>query len=135
MHNDNLEPLQSEQAVGLKICYLDAFSGISGDMTVGALVDAGADVGRIEAGLGSLNTGANLSFERTMRHGIAASKFRVLEGETPGSSQPGPNSPDDRQSRPSGIWSSRMRRTYSGVWAMPRRQCILAKSTANTLTE
>ena len=26
----------------MKICYFDAFSGISGDMTVGSLVDAGA---------------------------------------------------------------------------------------------
>jgi len=65
----------------MKICYIDAFPGISGDMTVGVLVDAGADTERIRAGLNSLNTGASFSFEQTRRRGIAATKFQVHGGE------------------------------------------------------
>jgi pyridinium-3,5-bisthiocarboxylic acid mononucleotide nickel chelatase len=61
----------------IKICYFDAFSGISGDMTVGALVDAGADWKALEAVLESLNLGASLRIEKTRRKGIAASKFSV----------------------------------------------------------
>jgi len=63
----------------LKICYLDAFSGISGDMTVGALVDAGANVERIDSCLRSLGTGARFEFEKTVRRGIAATKFKVFD--------------------------------------------------------
>jgi len=66
----------------MKICYLDAFSGISGDMTVGALLDAGADREALLSALTSLGTGAKFEVEKTKRRGIAASKFRVLTGET-----------------------------------------------------
>ena len=66
----------------MKICYLDAFSGISGDMTVGALLDAGADRGALLEALDSLGTGARFEVEKTKRRGIAASKFRVLAEET-----------------------------------------------------
>lgn len=65
----------------MKTCYLDAFSGISGDMTVGALVDAGADPEALTRALDSLNTGAHFRFERIKRRGIAASKFHVDGGE------------------------------------------------------
>jgi len=59
------------------ICYLDAFSGLSGDMLVGALADAGADSGAIRAGVESLGIGTTVSFERVTRRGLAAMKFRV----------------------------------------------------------
>jgi hypothetical protein len=61
----------------MKICYFDAFSGISGDMTVGALVDAGADWNALEAALTSLDLGATFRVEKTKRKGLSASKFSV----------------------------------------------------------
>lgn len=61
----------------MKICHFDPFSGISGDMTVGALVDAGADGEALRAALDSLATGATFTFERVKRRGVAATKFRV----------------------------------------------------------
>ncbi len=66
----------------MKICYLDAFSGISGDMTVGALADAGADSAALIEALDSMATGASFRFEKVKRRGIAATKFHVEGGET-----------------------------------------------------
>lgn len=59
------------------LCYLDAFSGISGDMTVGALIDAGASSAAVIEALETLSTGATFEVEKTKRSGLAASKFRV----------------------------------------------------------
>jgi uncharacterized protein (TIGR00299 family) protein len=59
------------------LCYFDAFSGISGDMTVGALLDAGAPSDALFDALRSLGTGAEFSVEKTKRAGITASKFHV----------------------------------------------------------
>src|SRR3984957_1735925 len=58
-------------------CYLDAFSGISGDMLVGALADAGADQSAITDAIASLQIGATVSFEKVKRRGIGATKFHV----------------------------------------------------------
>ena len=58
-------------------CYLDAFSGISGDMLVGALADAGADRQAIVDAIAALETGAVVSFEKVKRCGIAATKYHV----------------------------------------------------------
>ncbi|PYT19531.1 MAG: nickel pincer cofactor biosynthesis protein LarC [Acidobacteria bacterium] len=67
----------------MSICYLDAFSGISGDMLVGALADAGADSAAIADALRSLQAGVAVSFEKVKRCGIASSKFHVRAEEAP----------------------------------------------------
>ena len=62
--------------------YLECNSGISGDMTVGALLDLGADRGALERALGSLGVGGyHLHFGRTKKCGLDAFDFDVhLEG-------------------------------------------------------
>lgn len=65
----------------MKICYLDAYSGIAGDMTVGALLDAGAPEAELLKGLESLGTGAQFRVEKTRRKGIAGTKFHVVPPE------------------------------------------------------
>ncbi len=50
-------------------------------MTVGALVDAGADWSALEDALRSLDLGASFQIEKTKRRGIAASKFSVEYSE------------------------------------------------------
>jgi len=67
----------------MKICYLDAFSGISGDMTVGALLDAGAPAEALIDALRSMDTGARFEVEKTSRGGIASTKFRVHTDAAP----------------------------------------------------
>src|SRR5579863_2178585 len=67
----------------MKICYLDAFSGISGDMAVGALLDAGAPAEEVLDALRGLDTGARYEVEKTSRRGITASKFRVHLDDAP----------------------------------------------------
>jgi len=62
--------------------YFDCFSGISGDMTVGALVDAGAEIAQIEAGLQSLGVpGFTVSIEKVVKKGVSATQFHVHEDE------------------------------------------------------
>ena len=66
-----------------KILYLECNSGISGDMTVGALLDLGADREVLERALGSLGVeGYHLHFGRAVKCGLDAYAFDVhLEEE------------------------------------------------------
>ncbi|MDP9171044.1 MAG: nickel pincer cofactor biosynthesis protein LarC, partial [Acidobacteriota bacterium] len=58
-----------------------AFSGLAGDMLVGAFADAGADREAISNALGSLATGGYIAWDRVLRRGMSASKFRVSVNE------------------------------------------------------
>ena len=64
----------------MRICHFDPFSGISGDMTVGALLDAGADRDKLFSALDTLGTNATFRLEPVKRQGIGASKFHVDGG-------------------------------------------------------
>jgi pyridinium-3,5-bisthiocarboxylic acid mononucleotide nickel chelatase len=72
----------------MRILYLDCFSGISGDMTVGALTDLGITPSTFEWELSKLELGdCHLHFERQTRAGISGVKFDVHSGATHDSSQ------------------------------------------------
>jgi uncharacterized protein (TIGR00299 family) protein len=60
------------------IAYLDCFSGISGDMLLGALVDAGLDLAALRDGLASLPlSGYTIEADRVQDHGISGTAVRV----------------------------------------------------------
>jgi pyridinium-3,5-bisthiocarboxylic acid mononucleotide nickel chelatase len=61
----------------MRIAYLDCFSGISGDMFLGALVDAGVSAKLLEETVAALDLGARLAISRVTRGGIAATKVDV----------------------------------------------------------
>jgi pyridinium-3,5-bisthiocarboxylic acid mononucleotide nickel chelatase len=62
----------------MKLAYFDCFSGISGDMTLGALVDAGCDIQQLRAGLRGLEVpGWELSAEKVWKNGMAATYVHV----------------------------------------------------------
>jgi pyridinium-3,5-bisthiocarboxylic acid mononucleotide nickel chelatase len=61
----------------VRVAHFDCFSGISGDMTLGALIAAGVDVGAIRAGLDSLGLPIKLEVEQVKRNGFAATAVRI----------------------------------------------------------
>jgi uncharacterized protein (TIGR00299 family) protein len=64
------------------IAYFDCFAGISGDMVLGALVDAGADLRAIEAELRKLGLeGWSISAEKVKRGAISATRVKVETSE------------------------------------------------------
>jgi len=66
----------------VRIAYLDCSTGISGDMTLGALIDAGVDAAIIRAAVDSLGLeGVKLTTETVMKEGFRATSVRVEHPE------------------------------------------------------
>jgi uncharacterized protein (TIGR00299 family) protein len=62
----------------MKLAYLDCFSGVSGDMLLGALLDAGLPLAELRAGLAALPlTGFELAAEPITDHGIHGTRAVV----------------------------------------------------------
>jgi uncharacterized protein (TIGR00299 family) protein len=62
----------------MKLAYFDCFSGISGDMTLGALVDAGCEVEHLRSELRGLQVpGWELTAEKVWKNGMAATYVKV----------------------------------------------------------
>jgi pyridinium-3,5-bisthiocarboxylic acid mononucleotide nickel chelatase len=62
----------------MRIAYIECFSGISGDMTVGALLHAGVSEELLHKTVAALHIGAELGIRRLDRSGVSATKIDVL---------------------------------------------------------
>src|SRR5437660_3876767 len=66
----------------MRIAYLDCFSGMSGDMFLGALIDAGVSLKLLDETVAALDIGARLEISKVNRSGITATKVDVfVQGE------------------------------------------------------
>jgi uncharacterized protein (TIGR00299 family) protein len=64
----------------MKLLYFDCFNGASGDMILGALLDAGLPLEELRGALGSLGIAEyEIAAERVLRAGVSATKFHLLE--------------------------------------------------------
>ncbi len=65
----------------MKVLHFDCFSGVSGDMTLGALIDAGVSADAVRAGIASLGLPITLEIEKVRKGGFAATQVRVQAPE------------------------------------------------------
>jgi len=81
-----------------RVLYFDCFSGISGDMALGAFLDAGLPLDDLKRALGSLALGdAHVHAGRVLRTGVSATRFTVHEHKH---DAPSPHSHDHEHGSP-----------------------------------
>jgi uncharacterized protein (TIGR00299 family) protein len=69
------------QDICMRFAYLDCFAGISGDMFLGALLDAGVAEQVLHDAAAAMHLGVRLKVERVDRSGISGTKVHVLDGD------------------------------------------------------
>jgi uncharacterized protein (TIGR00299 family) protein len=84
-----------------RVLYFDCFSGISGDMTLGAFLDLGLPLDDLKRALGSLAVpDYEIGAERVSRAGVAATKFTIREHAAPRTVAPGTLAPGTSHHHP-----------------------------------
>ena len=77
----------------MRVAHFDCFSGISGDMTLAALIDVGVDATAIQQGIASLQLPIQVVIEKVRKGGFAATYVRI-------------EAPDEHTHRPATPWQS-----------------------------
>ena len=78
----NDQGLTINHGLTMRIAYLECFSGMSGDMFLGALIDAGVPPQFLQDTVAALGVGARLEISKVLRSGISATKVDVwVKGE------------------------------------------------------
>jgi uncharacterized protein (TIGR00299 family) protein len=109
----------------LTILYFDCFSGASGDMILGALLDLGLPLDELRRALGSLTVDpANVWTERVTRAGVSATKFHVAgEGVEHHPHDDGHDQSHDHAPKP----HSHAHRSLSEIYALIDRSALSAE--------
>lgn len=129
----------------MRIGYLDCFSGVSGDMWVGALLDAGLPLADLREVIASLQLpGVAVRSERVLRAGVAGTRFVVeVDGREPGRSldDPRPSGPAIRLSpaspmplSPKAAAASHAHRGLADIQAIVRRAKMPAEIESQCLS-